>query len=593
VDDAYATPAGTALTVTAALGVLVNDLAPDGGTVVLGVLNDGEVVGGTETPNGFVTINADGSFSYTPAAGYVGPDSFSYRMRDADGSFDDALVRLTVSAPTTALAAIDLDQVALGAGGFRLRGEAAFDLAGRTVAAVGDLNGDGLADFLVGAPANSSDGTTGNGAVYAIYGAGFSGNLLLGSVADAGRGFKIIGEGPSNAAGTALNGAGDVNGDGVPDTIVGAPANDTVDDNIFNGAGAAYVVFGGGLSGTLGLDDVALGVGGFKIIGESAFGAAGRAVAGVGDVNGDGLDDVLVGAPSQESSFAGAAYVVFGKAATSTVQLSAVAAGQGGFKILGEGFEAQAGSAVSALGDINGDGLADLLIASGGTSAPEHAYVVFGKPGTAQVDLTDVAAGQGGFKLINPGQAPIAVAGVGDVNGDGRPDIAIGDASATGPLGTQGSGAVTVVFGGPGLGTIDLGNGVGGNGFRISGTGLGDGAGFSVAAAGDLNGDALADLLVGAPSRGSNGSFRNGSTYVVFGKADTEEVDLDVVGSGLGGFRINGERNADNAGVSVAAPGDVNGDGLDDLLVGSTANVDFFTQIGAAYVIYGQSAWQL
>jgi ELWxxDGT repeat protein len=271
---------------------------------------------------------------------------------------------------------------------------------------------------------------------------------------------------------------------------------------------------------TILLSDIAAGQGGFKIIGEEAGDYAGRSLAAIGDLNGDGLTDLLVGADyNGVTNNSGAAYVVYGKAGGETINLDAVAAGQGGFKIIGGAGET-AGTSVSGLGDVNGDGLNDLIVgalqdSTGGTFAGA-AYVVFGKSVNGTVDLRDVAAGQGGFKII--------------------------------------------------------------------GEALYNGVGNSASAAGDVNGDGLADLIVGA---GSNSP--GGAAYVVFGKTGHEAVNLDDIAAGRGGFKIIGEASGDNAGRSVSSAGDVNGDGLTDLLVGASGNDAAGRLSGASYLVFGKA----
>ncbi len=187
-------------------------------------------------------------------------------------------------------------------------------------------------------------------------------------------------------AGTSVSSAGDVNGDGAGDVIVGTSGN----DGRVN-LGRAYVVFGPFFR-KVDLRD--LGDGGFLIKGAEPGDFTGFSVAGAGDVNGDGLDDVIVGAPWADASSrtnAGTAYVVFGKARdTSAVHLADI--GSEGFRIEGSGVKSYAGSSVAGIGDVNRDGLAD--VALGAPLAGRHgrgysgsAYVVFGRVSTSPVDL--------------------------------------------------------------------------------------------------------------------------------------------------------------------------------------------------------------
>ena len=178
-----------------------------------------------------------------------------------------------------------------------------------------------------------------------VYGAtgGFS-SVDLVDVAGGTGGFKITGETAFDRAGWSVSSAGDVNGDGFDDLFIGASSND---------ADAAYVVFGAASEiASVNLDDIALGTGGFKITGEADGDRAGRSVSAAGDVNGDGFDDLIVGASENDEGGlnTGAAYVVFGGAGLTSVNLGDVAAGIGGFKIIGEAADDDAGYAVSAGG---------------------------------------------------------------------------------------------------------------------------------------------------------------------------------------------------------------------------------------------------
>ena len=197
-------------------------------------------------------------------------------------------------------------------------------------------------------------------------------------------GFKINGEAASDASGFSVSGAGDVNGDGFADLIIGA---DYASPNGTH-SGASYVVFGkaGGFTTPLELSTLN-GVNGFKINGEAGGDLAGFSVSAAGDVNGDGFADLLIGAKGADpnGSFSGASYVVFGKtcvSATGTFELSTLN-GVNGFKINGEAAGDQSGNSVSAAGDVNGDGFADLLIGAfsaspNGNSNSGASYVVFG-----------------------------------------------------------------------------------------------------------------------------------------------------------------------------------------------------------------------
>ncbi len=428
---------------------------------------------------------------------------------------------LTALSPGAALAAFppNINLGALnGTNGFSLSGVAAGDYSGSAVSTAGDVNGDRIDDFLIGAPLADPNGFS-SGTSYVVFGgAGVvsGGNLDL-SALNGTNGFKLSGVAARDYSGVAVSTAGDVNGDRIDDLLIGASV---AGPNGF-ASGASYVVFGGAAVGAGGkLELSALdGTNGFRLSGVTAGDRSGYAVSTAGDVNGDGVNDILIGAPGVFFiGSTGASYLVFGGVGVGSggnLDLSALD-GTNGFKLSGVALGDSSGGAVRAAGDVNGDGLDDLLIGAPGADPNGASYVVFGGAGVGtggNLELS-VLDGTNGFRLS--GGSGRAVSTAGDFNGDGVDDLLLGAPGAS----PSGSGASYVVFGGTEVGTggnLDLSALDGTNGFRLSGVRAGDYSGSAVSTAGDVNGDGMDDVLIGAFGADPNGE-RSGASYVVFGQ---------------------------------------------------------------------------
>jgi FG-GAP repeat len=381
-------------------------------------------------------------------------------------------------------------------------GERRSDYFGLTVAGAGDVNADGYADVLVGAPRSFEYA----GSVYVYSGA--DGSLIR----------KWQGYAKKDWFGATVAGAGDVNQDGFDDILVNAlqlnPEDPTATGSVFLYSGADGALL-------------------HSWTGTTANEEFGRALAGAGDVNGDGYDDLILGASAAsagEFEEEGFAYVYSGKDG------SRLHKWQGGAAWV------HFGDAVSGAGDVNQDGYDDLLIgAPNSRQNAGSAFVFSGKDGAQLFALH----GKSGDDLFGS-----SVSEVSDMTGDHIPDIVVGAHQAE-PKGRIGAGSVYVYSGATGklIG-------------QWTGSADGDSFGWSVNGAGDLNGDGLAEIIVGTPYSGSQTQYKSGAAYV-YTLANPHRLyqwDHTILGS--------------PAVVDVAAAGDLNDDGYDDLIVGTFGAFD-------------------
>ena len=475
-----------------------------------------------------------------------------------------------------------------GSNGFRIDGITG-DKMGISVAGAGDVNGDGFADFIVGATRAGSVYDT--GVSYVIYGkaSGFSATMAV-STLDGSNGFAINGEANGDYSGFSVSSAGDVNGDGYADLLVGSPRADTGAPN----AGAGYVVFGSASGPGDHIELSALdGSNGFRISGEAINDRTGSAVASAGDFNGDGFADVIVGAPDAPSSdLTGAAYVVFGKASGFAANIDVTALnGSNGFKLTGEATGNYTGTSVASA-DFNGDGLSDVIVgvqhaSPNSTSYAGAVYVVYGTlAGTpTNIDLSSLN-GTAGFRIDGAhdyDDVGSTVGAAGDVNGDGVADIIVGSTGVDSSVG-----AAYVIFGSrtANYTEFQLSDIDGTNGFKISGV-SGEHTAVSVASAGDVNGDGFADVIVMADYASPNGSH-SGAAYVIYGKASGFAADISLSNlDSVDGFKIDGVAANDRLDTGMSA-GDLNGDGFGDLVLGAY-HAGAYGLTGHSYVVFGQA----
>ena len=421
---------------------------------------------------------------------------------------------------------------------------------------------------------------------------------------DGTNGFVLNGIDSDDQSGFSVSGAGDINGDGIDDLIIGAFA---ADPNGNGNAGESYVVFGqnSGFAPSLNLSSLN-GTNGFVLNGIDSNDRSGRPVSGAGDINGDGIDDLIIGArfaaPNGNNS-AGESYVVFGQDSgfAASLNLSSLN-GTNGFVLNGIDSNDRSGYSVSGAGDINGDGIDDLIVGAqeadpNGNGNAGESYVVFGQnSGFAPSLNLSSLDGTNGFVLngIDTGdRSGTSVSGAGDINGDGIDDLIIG-AGIANPNGNNNAGESYVVFGqNSGFApSLELSSLDGTNGFALNGIDLNDRSGYSVSGAGDINGDGIDDLIIGARVADPNGNNSAGESYVVFGQNSGFAPSLNLSSlDGTNGFTLNGIDSNDRSGTSVSGAGDINGDGIDDLIIGARgAAPNGNDNAGESYVVFGQNS---
>ena len=467
----------------------------------------------------------------------------------------DAALAVTNGTPLTADAQLESNQVGAA--------------LGTSVAGAGDVNGDGYADVIVGAPSYDA-GEADEGAAFVFLG-GASGVADGNPVTAA---TQLESNQASAALGTSVAAAGDVDGDGYADVIVGAPGYDAgeVDE------GAAFV-FLGGASGVADGNPVTAAT---QLESNQASAALGASVAGAGDVDGDGYTDVIVGAPGYDAGEVdeGAAFVFLGGAAGVADGNPLTAAAQ----LESNQASAALGTSVAGAGDVDGDAYADVIVGAPSYDAAEvdeGAAFVFlgGASGVADGDPV-TAATQLESDQLNA-QLGGDVSAAGDVDGDGYADVIVGARYYDPGLG-WGEGVAFVFLGGA-SGVADGNPATAAADLKVDADMVSFGA--SVSSAGDLNGDGYADVIVGAPEYDS-GDLAEGAAFVFLGSA--AGITSESVGTALS--RLESDQADARLGGCVAGAGDVNGDGYADVIVGASGYDAGEADEGAAFVFLGSAS---
>lgn len=408
---------------------------------------------------------------------------------------------------------------------------------GWSVASAGDLNGDGYSDVAVGAWSASS-GQAGEGLVYVYYGSS--------SGIPAAPNVTLQEDQVSANFGWSVDGAGDVNGDGYSDLLVGAT---TWENNIATDKEGATFVYHGSAAGLSTVPAV--------ILQSNATNQyMGYSVAGLGDINGDGYSDVGTGGhlAARGQSNEGVVWIFLGSAAgVNPVPRHILEQNQGA---------AQFGGSVSGAGDVNGDGYNDVII-----GAHKYDLAPCTTPPFNTCDDGAIFVYHGSANALGAGANPAyttrfntagysvqtgwAVSTAGDVNGDGYSDVIVGDwrDDVGGPL-VEG---IALIYHGSAAGVVTVPATILQNNQADSRFGR------SVSTAGDVNGDGYADVIVGSPIF-TNGQSQEGAAFLYLGSP------AGIASSAF--IRIESDMINNQLGESVSTAGDVNGDGYSDLIIG-------------------------
>lgn len=413
---------------------------------------------------------------------------------------------------------------------------------GQSVAAAGDVNGDGFDDVVAGAPNFDS--------LFPDTGAAF---LYLGSpsgLSEAPSWF-YRGQEVGDLAGTSVASAGDVNRDGMSDLIIGAPNAGT------SGQGVAYLFLGS----RAGLPSSPSWI----YRGSSSGERLGASVASAGDVNGDGFADVIIGSPgfTGDARSQGRTLLFLG----SSSGLSPSPAWIYDMNAA----DAMFGASVAPAGDVNGDGFDDVVVGAPGEITPTtrggRAYVFWGTTSGLAPNPSWVSSSR-----YRDSQMGFGVASAGDVNGDGFSDVIVGEP------------AFGEIFGNAGRASIYLGSATGLSWWRPSWTTASTSAealfGGSVAPVGDMNGDGLSDVLIGARLSKNKTGMPGGAFLFAGNKGAISENPIKT---------YFGRQDFEAFGASVSSAGDVDGDSKEDLIIGAPNNSDCAPVAGAFYLFYGSS----
>ena len=448
---------------------------------------------------------------------------------DCDGSPNDCLLEGNVTSG-------DADQAIVGALGY--------DYLGYSVSSVGDMDGDGFEDLMVGALYGDAGGVTNSGSAYLYLGSATG--LATTAVA------SVSGVAKADYFGASMGGLGDTDGDGYPDLVVGASHADSGTH-----AGAAWVFLGPLSAGNTPAED---GDAEIRTTDEESY--LGWRTAGPGDIDGDGYTDLVVTAPGAApngTDATGEAWVFLGPVSGTLGRDDATA------RLMGSDDGDWAGGASSQVGDLDGDGLDDLAI-----SGEKHTVSVEGEgqvyvwTGLVSGDL-DLADATTIINGVAEGDAfGWEQSGAGDVDGDGYLDLAVSSVKANGAMGAG------WLFLGPlsaGTWSASLADAT------FEGVTADQAFGYRVQGGGDFDGDGLGDLAFSSV-------VDDGEAYLFYAPASgaytSADADLTITGDG-----------SEKLGFDMTLQGDLDGDGLQELVITANRNSSAATNGGAVYLFYG------
>lgn len=454
-----------------------------------------------------------------------------------------------------------------------LNGFNGFKINGGTAHNAGDFNKDGFEDILISS----------NAQVCLIYGdnktphASYDLNHFIED-----EGFcmhqlttkdLLIEKLTNNNLGYTMSTAGDFNKDGYSDLLIGDPS---ASPNSKNSIGQVYIIFGQQqkISGTLQLASLN-GTNGFKINGNLPYDYLGSSIAGIGDVNNDGFDDIGIGAYGVSNGInnIGTVYVIYGKQNEFNPEMEVSSLNENlGYKISGNSGE-YLGLQISGVGDINGDGYSDFAFNVGVGFGNKQFYIVYGRNSMSSLTTTDLNSSN--CLVIRGMTWPQEVYGGGDINGDGFSDIVIGDPGSS-PNSKSLAGSIYIIFGKQNLQNIFNINDLDGiTGFRVNGINSQNELGYLLSSTGDVNGDGYSDIVTSYFDAPLNYNPNKG--VVIFGKSSGFQSVIDLSSlDGNNGFFISNYLTNVSALYTISGT-DFNNDGFDDIFSGG-------------YLLYGSAS---